>query len=251
MLRGGVVDGRRTFANTLKYIAMTTSANFGNMISMALATLFVPFFPLAPKQILLNNFLSDFPSVAIASDNVDPEATEQAQRWNITHIRRFMLVFGLVSTLFDLMTFYILLNVFSASEALFQSAWFTVSVLTEIAVVLVLRTHLPCWRSRPSRLLLSATMAVGLLTLTLPYLPPVANAFSFVPMPPHLLLTTLLIVVAYIATAEFAKTPVLWISQVVNTASLGCRVLRSQEPDGRSTGARRWYRGHCWRRPTS
>jgi Mg2+-importing ATPase len=205
VLKSGVVDGRRTFANTLKYIALATSANFGNMISMALATIYVPFFPLAAKQILLNNFLSDFPSMAIASDHVDPEATERAQRWNISHIKRFMMAFGLVSTVFDLMTFYVLLEIFHATEPLFQSTWFLVSVLTEIAVVLVLRTHLPCWRSRPSPLLLTATIAVGMLAVLLPYLPPTANAFSFVPIPLPLLLTSLLVVLSYVATAEVAK----------------------------------------------
>jgi Mg2+-importing ATPase len=102
VLKSGILGGRRTFANTLKYIAITTSANFGNMVSMALATLFVPFLPLLPKQILLNNFVSDFPSIAISTDNVDPEASEGAQRWSIASVRRFMVVFGLVSTAFDL-----------------------------------------------------------------------------------------------------------------------------------------------------
>src|SRR6476646_5785961 len=114
VLRLGVEDGRRTFANTLKYICITTSANFGNMVSMALATPLLPFLPLAAKQILLNNFLSDLPSMAISTDSVDPERVVQAQRWDVKEVRRFMLVFGLISTAFDLLTFFTLLRVFDA-----------------------------------------------------------------------------------------------------------------------------------------
>jgi Mg2+-importing ATPase len=205
VLKAGVLGGRRTFANTLKYIAITTSANFGNMISMSLATLFVPFLPLAAKQILLNNFLSDFPSLAVSTDNVDREATVGARRWSIQDIRSFMLVFGLLSSVFDLITFAVLLKIFAATEALFQSTWFVVSLLTELTVVLVLRTHLPCWRSQPSRLLLGSTIAVGLLAVTLPYLAPVAEAFSFVPLPLPLMSASLLIVLLYVVATETVK----------------------------------------------
>ncbi len=205
VLKSGVLDGRRTFANTLKYIAITTSANFGNMISMALATLFVPFLPLAAKQILLNNFLSDFPSIAISTDNVDEEATETAQRWSIRSVRSFMVVFGLVSTAFDLITFAVLLRFFSATEGLFQSTWFVVSLLTELAVVLVLRTHLPCWRSRPSQLLLTATVVVSILAVSLPYSGAVAQTFGFVPLPLPLLIATFLIVLLYVVATELTK----------------------------------------------
>jgi Mg2+-importing ATPase len=205
VLRSGVLDGRRTFANTLKYITITTSANFGNMISMALATLFVPFLPLAAKQILLNNFLSDFPSIAISTDNVDKEATETAQRWSIHSVRSFMVVFGLVSTAFDLFTFVVLLELFNATEALFQSTWFVVSLLTELAVVLVLRTHLPCWRSEPSKLLLAATVVVSLLAVILPYAGALAKTFGFVPLPLPLLIATFVIVLLYVITTEVTK----------------------------------------------
>jgi Mg2+-importing ATPase len=205
VLRSGALGGRRTFANTLKYIAITTSANFGNMVSMAVATLFVPFLPLLPKQILLNNFVSDFPSIAISTDNVDPEVSEGAQRWSITSVRRFMVVFGLVSTAFDLLTFVVLLKAFEAGEALFQSTWFVVSVLTEVAVVLVLRTHLPCFRSRPSRLLMASTLAVGVVALTLPFLPPVARTFDFVPLPWPLFVAAVCIVLLYVVATELIK----------------------------------------------
>jgi Mg2+-importing ATPase len=205
VLKSGVLGGRRTFANTLKYIAITTSANFGNMVSMALATLFVPFLPLLPKQILLNNFVSDFPSIAISTDNVDPEVSEGAQRWSIASVRRFMLVFGLVSTAFDLLTFVVLLKAFEAGEALFQSTWFVVSLLTEVAVVLVLRTHLPCFSSRPSRLLIASTLVVGGVALTLPFMPPVARMFDFVVLPWPLFAAAILIVLLYVAATELIK----------------------------------------------
>jgi Mg2+-importing ATPase len=205
VLTQGVVDGRRTFANTLKYVAITTSANFGNMISMALATMFVPFLPLLAKQILLNNFLSDFPSVAISTDNVDSASTEQAQRWDIGNIQTFMIVFGLISTVFDLATFLVLIQVFQAPEALFQSAWFVVSLLTELAVVLVLRTRLPAWQSQPSRLLLASTVLVAVLAVALPYTGFAARVFGFTALPVSLLAVCLAIVALYIGTTELAK----------------------------------------------
>jgi P-type Mg2+ transporter len=120
VLRLGIVDGRRTFANTLKYISIAVSANFGNMVSMALAAPMSPFLPLAAKQILLNNFLSDLPSIAIASDKVDPDRLLNPQRWDMNDIRHFMIVFGLISSIFDLATFVVLLLVFEAGESLFS-----------------------------------------------------------------------------------------------------------------------------------
>jgi Mg2+-importing ATPase len=207
VLRRGVEDGRRTFANTLKYIAITTSANFGNMVSMAVATPLLPFLPLAAKQILLNNFLSDLPSIAISTDNVDAEHIERAQRWNVDEVRRFMVVFGLVSTAFDLLTFFLLLHVFDADEPTFQTAWFVVSLLTELAVVLVLRTRGPFFRSAPSRLLLWSTLVVGALAVLMPLAGSLARTFGFVPLGGTLLLASALIVVAYILVTEAAKVP--------------------------------------------
>jgi P-type Mg2+ transporter len=205
VLSRGVQEGRRTFANTLKYISITTSANFGNMISMALATPLLPFLPLTATQILLNNFLSDLPSIAISTDRVDSQHLARPQRWNVRETRRFMLVFGLISSLFDLLTFYLLIAVFSASEPLFHSAWFVVSLLTELAVVLVLRTRFAAWQSRPSAVLLWTTAAVVLLAMALPYLGPPAQLLGFVAMPAGLLASLLLIVAAYIGVTEWAK----------------------------------------------
>ena len=202
----GVEDGRRTFANTLKYVGITTSANFGNMVSMALAAPLLPFLPLAAKQILLNNFLSDLPSIAISTDRVDAKRLETAQHWDIHDLRRFMLVFGLTSTVFDLLTFWLLLKVFAASEAQFQTAWFVVSLLTELAVLMVLRTHGPAWRSRPSMLLWTTTALVAALALVLPFIHPVAALFGMVPLSPLLLASTVLIVLGYTVATELVKS---------------------------------------------
>ena len=205
VLRSGVEDGRRTFANTLKYISITTSANFGNMVSMALATPLLPFLPLSAKQILLNNFLSDVPSIAISSDNVDPDRVSRPQRWNITDIQKFMIVFGLISSVFDLLTFAVLLLVFHANEATFQTSWFMISLLTELAVVLVLRTHKLAFRSRPSQLLLWSTVAVAAATFAIPFLGALSSVFGFEPLSAVELGSVVAIVLGYILATELAK----------------------------------------------
>ena len=205
VLRQGVEDGRRTFANTLKYISITTSANFGNMVSMALATPVLPFLPLAAKQILLNNFLSDVPALFISTDNVDVDRLVRPQRWRVAEVQRFMIVFGLLSTIFDLATFALLRTVFSAERATFQTAWFVVSLLTELAVVLVLRTQGPVLQSRPGRLLCWFTAVVSVVTLAIPWLGPPAAVFGFVPLPLSIAGTIIFIVAAYIVSTELAK----------------------------------------------
>jgi Mg2+-importing ATPase len=205
VLRRGIENGRRTFANTLKYISITTSANFGNMVSMALATPLLPFLPLTATQILLNNFLSDLPSMAISTDQVDAEHLATPQRWNIGQVRRFMIAFGLISSLFDLLTFYLLVQVFRSSATEFHSAWFVVSLLTELVVVLVLRTRGRAWRSRPSRLLLWTTLAVALLAVGLPYAGAAARLLGLAAIPMHVLVILLAIVCAYAITTEWAK----------------------------------------------
>jgi len=202
----GAEDGRRTFSNTLKYIGITTSANFGNMVSMALAAPLLPFLPLAAKQILLNNFLSDLPAITIASDRVDEDRLATAQHWDVHDLRRYMLVFGLTSTVFDLLAFGLLLKVFEAPEALFQTTWFVVSLLTELVVLMVLRTHHRAWRSRPSTLLWTSTAVVAALALALPYITPLAGLFGMVRLPLTLLGSVLLIVLAYGAATEFVKS---------------------------------------------
>ena len=205
VLRTGVMDGRRTFANTLKYISITTSANFGNMISMALAAPLLPFLPLIAKQILLNNFLSDVPSMAISTDRVDAARVTHPQRWDIKDVRRYMVIFGLLSSAFDLLTFAALLLVFRAGEATFQTTWFVVSLLTELGVVLVLRTRGPAWRSRPSALLLWTTVAASAFALAIPFLGRASTLFGFVPLSAVEMGTVIGIVTAYLAATEAAK----------------------------------------------
>lgn len=201
----GVEDGRHTFANTLKYISIAISSNFGNMVSMALATPILPFLPLLPKQILLNNFLADLPSLAISTDRVDPEQLRRPQSWDVQFVKRFMLVFGLGSSLFDFISFGVLLWLFHAGERLFHTGWFTESLMTQMIVVLVLRTHRLAWRSRPGRLLIAAMICVFLLALVLPYTGALAQAFDLGPLSLAQLASLLGIVGAYLVATEVLK----------------------------------------------
>ena len=204
VLAAGVHEGRRTFANTLKYVFMATSANFGNMFSMAGASLFLPFLPLLPTQILLTNLLTDLPEMTIASDAVDSELVERPQRWDIGFIRRFMVTFGLLSSIFDFLTFGVLLWGLQATTNQFRTGWFLESVVSASLIVLVVRTrHLFC-RSRPGIYLSIATGVVILLTLLIPY-SPLARIFEFTHLPPLFLAALVVILVLYVAGAEAAK----------------------------------------------
>jgi Mg2+-importing ATPase len=200
----GVREGRTTFANTLKYVFMATSANFGNMFSMAGASLFLPFLPLLPKQILLTNFLTDIPEMTIATDRVDPELIDQPRRWDIGFIRKFMLTFGFVSSVFDYLTFAALLWILEASPDQFRTGWFLESVISASAIVLVIRTRRPFVTSRPAFSLGLATLAVGIVTLLLPVLP-IAGPLGLAPMPPSFLLMLAAILSMYVLTAEMVK----------------------------------------------
>ncbi|MBX9790368.1 MAG: magnesium-translocating P-type ATPase [Pirellulales bacterium] len=217
ILRDGIDEGRRTFANTLKYILTTTSANFGNMFSMAAATMFLPFLPLTASQILLNNFLSDIPGTTIAGDNVDPEWVAGPRRWDNRFISRYMVLFGLVSSIFDFLTFGTLLFVFQATVEEFRTGWFIESLLTELVIALVVRTRRVCFRSRPGNLLLASTIIVIGVTLLLPYLPS-HSLFGFVPLPAPLMLVLIGLTVLYVLAAEMAKT--YFYSRVVNARFL-------------------------------
>ena len=205
VLRTGIEDGRRTFANTLKYICITISANFGNMVSMALAAPLLPFLPMAAKQILLNNFLSDIPALSLSSDRVDAAQIAVPQRFGVSDIQRFMVAFGLISSVFDLLTFVFLLHVLKAREATFQTAWFVLSLLTELAVLLVLRTQGPAWKSRPGKVLVGAIVAVGAVGLAAPYLGGLSGAFGFTPLRLKSLIALLFIVAGYAAATEAGK----------------------------------------------
>ena len=204
VLTDGILEGRKTFVNTLKYIQVTTSANFGNMFSMALASLFLPFLPLLPVQILLNNFLSDLPAIAIASDHVDEELVKKPRKWDMAYIWRFMIVFGLQSSLFDFATFGLLLYVFHASPEEFRTAWFMESLLTEIIILLIIRSPKTFFKSRPSRYLLGATIFTFMACITIPYLP-VARLFKLEPLPFNLFACILVIIIVYGLVAETSK----------------------------------------------
>jgi Mg2+-importing ATPase len=204
ILREGIDEGRVTFANTLKYILTTISANFGNMFSMAGASLFLPFLPLLAPQILLNNFLSDIPATTIAGDNVDPEWVAKPRRWNTTFIRNYMVLFGLVSSIFDFLTFGALLFLFRASPEEFRTGWFIESLLTELVIALVVRTRHLFFHSRPGTLLLVSTLVVVSITLMLPYLP-FHSLFGFIPLPAPLMLAMIGLTALYVVVTEVAK----------------------------------------------
>ena len=203
-LNRGIELGRITFGNTLKYILVTTSANFGNMFSMAGVSLFLPFLPLLPKQILLINFLTDFPAITIANDRVDEEELQKPRRWDIGMIRNFMFTFGFISSVFDYVTFAVLFIGFKAQPEIFQSGWFTVSVLTELLILMVMRTHKPFFMSRPAPLLLYSSIAVGAVTLILPYTP-LSRFLNIEPVGLSIMAALIAISAAYIVTTEIAK----------------------------------------------
>ena len=167
----GVQEGRRTFANTLKYVFMATSANFGNMFSMAGASLLLPFLPLLPTQILLTNLLTDFPEMTIATDSVDRELVDRPHRWDIGFIRRFMFFFGILSSVFDYLTFGALIFILGATPELFRTGWFQESVISAVMIVLVIRTRRPFIKSRPGKYLLIVSLAIIGITLIFPASP--------------------------------------------------------------------------------
>ncbi len=204
VLLEGLRQGRRTFANTMKYIFMTTSANFGNMLSMAVASIVLPFLPLLAGQILLINLLTDLPATTIATDTVDDAQLRRPQRWNIRLIRNYMIVFGALSSVFDLATFAVLRWGLNAGATEFRSAWFVGSVLTEVAVLFVLRTRGPFYRSRPARGVVLTSAAVALITVALPF-SPLAQPLGLGPIPVDLMAAVVGITIAYVAATEAMK----------------------------------------------
>ena len=200
----GVREGRTTFANTLKYVFMATSANFGNMFSMAGASLFLPYLPLLPTQILLTNLMTDFPEMTIATDRVDAEMVDHPRRWDIRFIRKFMLTFGLVSSVFDYLTFGALLFILDATKEQFRTGWFLESVVSASLIVLVIRSRKPFFKSRPSKYLLLATLLTVVATVALPYTP-LGAIFGFAQVPLSFLLVTALIVALYVVSTEIVK----------------------------------------------
>jgi Mg2+-importing ATPase len=205
-LADGVVEGRRVFANTIKYILMATSSNFGNMFSAAAASAFLKFLPMLPSQILLNNLLYDSSQTTIPSDRVDPEMLTRPAHWDTRFIRRFMVYFGPISSLFDFATFAVMLWVFHAGESLFQTGWFVESLATQTLVIFVIRTRrVPFFKSRPSTTQLVATLSCAGAGAVIPYIPPVARLLGFTALPGSFLLIVLVFILAYLTLAEVGK----------------------------------------------
>jgi P-type Mg2+ transporter len=200
----GIQEGRRTFANTLKYVFMATSANFGNMFSMAGVSLFLPFLPLLPKQILLMNLMTDMPEMTISTDNVDIEFVEKPRRWDINFIRKFMVVFGLLSTIFDYVTFGTFFFLLQSDFIQFRTSWFIESVISASMVVLVIRTRKPFFKSRPRKHLLLATLFIACITIILPFTP-IAELFGFKGISFLYLSAIGIIVIMYLVMAEIVK----------------------------------------------
>ena len=204
VLKQGIIEGRKTFSNTMKYVFMATSANFGNMFSMALLSLFLPFLPLLPTQVLLTNLLTDLPEMTIAGDRVDQELVARPRRWSIGFIRNFMVVFGMLSSIFDFLTFGALLFLLHANVDQFRTGWFIESVISASIIVLIIRTRRPFFSSRPSRSLMVVTLLVGLFTVILPFTP-LSDPFGFTRISGYFLLAVVVIMGLYIASAELVK----------------------------------------------
>jgi Mg2+-importing ATPase len=204
VLHQGIIEGRKAFGNVIKYLLMGISSNFGNMFSMAGAFLFLPFLPMLPTQILLNNFLYDLAQVTIPTDHVDPSFIQKPQRWNIQLIRKFMLFIGPISSLYDFLTFFLLLTVFHASETLFHTGWFVESLATQTLVLFVIRTAGNPLRSRPSLPLTLTTLAIVIIGIILPYTP-LAGALGFTPLPGLYYLFLVLMTITYLLIVEVVK----------------------------------------------
>ena len=200
----GVMEGRRTFGNIMKYLMMGTSSNFGNMFSMAGATLFLPFLPMLPVQILLNNLLYDVSEIAIPLDAVDEEYLASPRRWDIGLIQRFMLILGPVSSIFDFLTFYVLLHFFHADQLLFHTGWFVESLATQTLVLFVIRTSQNPLRSRPSRPLTATTLIIVAAGTLLPF-SPLAGRLGFVPLPGSYFAYLVAATIAYLVLVELGK----------------------------------------------
>jgi Mg2+-importing ATPase len=204
VLHDGIVEGRKAFGNVMKYLLMGTSSNFGNVLSMAAASFFLPFLPMLPTQILLNNLLYDVGQLTIPTDNVDETYLQKPQRWDIGLIRNFMVFIGPISSLFDFLTFYVLLHVFRSSEAQFHTGWFVESLATQTLVLFVIRTSKNPLRSRPSNPLLATCLAVVAIGIYLPF-GPLAGVLGFTPLPAAYFAFLAVATAAYLLLVEVAK----------------------------------------------
>jgi Mg2+-importing ATPase len=206
VLIDGVIEGRKTFGNIIKYIKMGSSSNFGNMFSMTGASIFLPFLPMLPIQILLNNFLYDLSQIAIPSDSIDEEYLLKSRPWNVDYIKKFMIVIGPVSSLFDFITFGVLWFIFHASAPLFQTGWFLESMCTQTLVIHIIRTgKVPFIESKPSQFMLFTSIYIVTIALVLPFLP-IGKYLHFVEPPPSFFIALALIVPAYLCLVQIVKS---------------------------------------------
>lgn len=205
VLHGGILEGRKAFGNMMKYLLMGTSSNFGNMLSMAAASVFLPFLPMTAAQVLLNNFLYDLAQVAIPADRVDESFTRKPRRWDIILIRDFMIWIGPISSVYDFITFYVLRRILHAGEAEFHTGWFVESLATQTLVLFVIRTAGNPFRSRPSAPLTITTLAVAMTAAVLPFIHPIAAALGFVPLPFRFYAFLAAATLTYLGFVEFAK----------------------------------------------
>ncbi|MCW8497941.1 magnesium-translocating P-type ATPase [Fluoribacter dumoffii] len=209
VLLQGILEGRKSFGNVMKYLMMGTSSNFGNMLSMAGAILFLPFLPMLPTQILLNNLLYDTSQIVIPTDNVDPSFARKPKHWDIDIIRKFMFYIGPISSLFDFITFYVMLKVFAATEALFQTGWFVESLATQTLVVFVIRSVKSPWQSKPSTPLIIMVLAIVLFATVLPFTS-LAKFWGFVSLPPSYFLFLITATITYLFLVEMIKKKLMW-----------------------------------------
>ena len=200
----GIMEGRKAFANTLKYIFVNTGSTFGNMFSVAVASLLLPFLPMLPKQILLTNFITDFPYLSISSDNVDASQLIKPGKWNFKLVRNYMILFGIHSTFFDVLTFITLFYILKVKESTFQTGWFIESVLTELFILFIIRTKLNFFKSKPGKYLIILSIIGSVITLTLPYIK-IGSDVGLIPLPVSITCAMLLIVLLYIITADLLK----------------------------------------------
>ncbi|MBI4130831.1 magnesium-translocating P-type ATPase [Candidatus Roizmanbacteria bacterium] len=205
VLATGIERGRKIFGNVTKYILNTVSANYGNMFTVAISSLFLPFIPLLSTQILLNNFISDIPLLALATDRVDPGYTKRPRKWNIGFITHFMLSFGLLSSLFDFATILPLIYIWNVHPDTFRTAWFVESSLSEMLITFAIRTRLPLYKSKPSNWLVILSVLAGLAVLLLPAFPLTRELFSFVALPSGIVLWIIGVLVTYMITTELVK----------------------------------------------
>jgi len=205
VLLEGVREGRKTYGNIMKYLMMGTSSNFGNMVSMAGASLFLPFLPMLPIQILLNNLLYDFSELAVPSDTVDEEYIRSPKKWDIGFMKKNMIAFGPISSLIDVCTFGVLLKIFHANAALFQTGWFVESLLTQSIIIFSIRTHaVPFFKSASSKLLAGTSLGIACAAIIIPYTP-IAHVFGFVPLPGLFMVWLVGLLISYVVLVEIAK----------------------------------------------